>query len=297
MPEFHGVVPAIITPMRADGGEVDERAFRAVMEDNIRAGVHGFWTAGGTGESVLLTDDENHRIARAAVDQNQGRTNVIMHVGAQTTLRAARNAEQAARAGVDAICAVPPFFVRPGDGGIVDYYQTIAAAADLPLFVYNLPQSTGVEITPDLMRQLQDGIPQLVGLKHSALDMNDLYLFAKMGLRVFTGMGRMMLPALTIGAAGCVDGPPCLAPEVWVEIWDAYRAGDLARAEAAQARASAVMDILLDLGYLGALKAAVGERLGIDCGDPRQPNVSATPAQKAQAREAVRRLGLAKVSV
>ena len=295
MSEFHGVVPAIITPMNAVG-EVDERAFRAVMEDNIRAGVHGFWTAGGTGESVLLTDEENHRIARAAVDQNQGRTNIIMHVGAQTTLRAARNAEHAARAGVDAICAVPPFFVRPGDSGIVDYYRTVAAAADLPLFVYNLPQSTGVEITPDLMRQLRDSIPQLTGLKHSAPEMNDLYLFAKMGLRVFTGMGRMMLPAMTIGAAGCVDGPPCLAPELWVEIWDAYQAGDLARAEAAQAKASEVMDSLLDLGYLGALKAAVGERLGIDCGDPRPPNASAAPAQKADARKLVHRLGLAKAT-
>ncbi len=295
MSEFHGVVPAIITPMNADG-EVDERAFRAVMEDNIRAGVHGFWTAGGTGESVLLTDEENQRIARAAVDQNQGRTNIIMHVGAQTTLRAARNAEHAARSGVDAICAVPPFFVRPGDGGIIDYYRTVATAADLPLFVYNLPQSTGVEITPDLMRQLKDSIPQLTGLKHSAPDMNDLYLFAKMGLRVFTGMGRMMLPAMTVGAAGCVDGPPCLAPELWVEIWDAYQAGDLPRAEAAQAKASEVMDSLLDLGYLGALKAAVGERLGIDCGDPRPPNASAAPAQKADARKLVHRLGLAKAN-
>lgn len=295
MSKFHGVVPAIITPMNADG-EVDERAFRAVMEDNIRAGVHGFWTAGGTGESVLLTDEENHRIARAAVDQNQGRTNIIMHVGAQTTLRAARNAEYAARAGVDAICAVPPFFVRPGDGGIVDYYRTVATAADLPLFVYNLPQSTGVEITPDLMRQLEDDIPHLTGLKHSAPDMNDLYLFAKMGLRVFTGMGRMMLPAMTVGAAGCVDGPPCLAPELWVEIWNAYQAGDLARAEAAQAKASEVMDFLIELGYFGALKAAVGERLGIDCGDPRPPIASATPGQKMQAKEAVHRLGLAKAT-
>ena len=100
----------------------------------------------------------------------------------------------------------PPFFVRPGDGGIVDYYRTVAEAADLPLFVYNLPQATGVNITPDLMQQLQDNVPQLTGLKHSAPDMNDVYTFAKMGLRVFTGMGRMMLPALTVGAAGCVDG-------------------------------------------------------------------------------------------
>ena len=295
MPEFEGVVPAIITPMTADG-EVDEEAFRVVMEDNIQAGVHGFWTAGGTGESVLLTDDENCRIALAAADQNQGRTNVIMHVGAQTTARAARNAEHAASAGVEAICAVPPFFVHPGDEGVVDYYRTVAVAADLPLFVYNLPQSTGVEITPELMKRLQDEVPQLTGLKHSAYDLNNVYIFARMGLRVFTGMGRLMLPALTVGAAGCVDGPPCLAPELWVAIWEAYKARDLDRAEEAQARASEVEDMIIDLGYLGALTAAVGERLGIETGEPRPPTPSATPEQEALAREAVHRLGIAKVS-
>ena len=295
MPAFEGIVPAIITPM-TDDGQVDEEAFRVVMEDNIQAGVHGFWTAGGTGESVLLTDDENRRIARAAADQNQGRTNVIMHVGAQTTARAALNAEHAASAGVEAICAVPPFFVHPGDEGVADYYKTVAAAADLPLFAYNLPQSTGVELTPDLMKRLQDNVPQLTGLKHSGYDMNNVYLFAKMGLRVFTGMGRLMLPGLTVGAAGCVDGPPCLAPELWVAIWDAYKARDLDRAEEAQARASEVEDMVIDLGYLGALKAAVGERLGIATGEPRPPTPSATPEQEALAREAVHRLGIAKVA-
>ena len=63
-------------------------------------------------------------------------------------MRAARNAEHAARAGADAVCAVPPFFVRPGDGGIVDYYKTVAEAADLPLFVYNLPSGHGSEYYP-----------------------------------------------------------------------------------------------------------------------------------------------------
>ena len=294
VPEFEGIVPAIITPM-TDDGEVDEEAFRIVMEDNIQAGVHGFWTAGGTGESVLLTDEENRRIARMAADQNQGRTNVIMHVGAQTTLRAARNAEYAASVGVEAICAVPPFFVHPGDQGVADYYRTVGAAADLPLFAYNLPQSTGVELTPDLMKRLQDEVPQLTGLKHSGYDMNNVYLFARMGLRAFIGMGRLMLPALTVGAVGCVDGPPCLAPELWVAIWDAYQARDLDRAEEAQARASEVEDMVIDLGYLGVLKAAVGERLGIETGEPRLPTPPATPEQEAQAREAVHRLGIAKV--
>ena len=183
----------------------------------------------------------------------------------------------------------------PATGASSTTTRTVAEAADLPLFVYNLPQATGVNITPDLMQQLQDNVPQLTGLKHSAPDMNDVYTFARMGLRVFTGMGRMMLPALTVGAAGCVDGPPCLAPELWVAIWDAYNARDLDRAEEAQAKASEVMDFLIDLGYIGALKTAVGERLGIETGDPRPPNLGATPEQKTAAREAVHRLGLAKV--
>ncbi|NJN81105.1 MAG: hypothetical protein HC802_01665, partial [Caldilineaceae bacterium] len=80
MTEFRGLFPAIITPMTSDGA-LNEEAFRKVMEWNIQAGVHGFWVAGGTGESVLLDDDENRRIAEITVDQSAGRVRNIMHVG------------------------------------------------------------------------------------------------------------------------------------------------------------------------------------------------------------------------
>ena len=125
MAKFEGVIPAIITPMTGDG-RLNEEAFREVMEFNIRAGVHGFWIAGGTGESVLLDDDENMRISEIAADQGQGRVNNIMHVGAPTTKRAARMAEHAAASGVDAICCVPPFFYRPTDEALVEHYRVVA---------------------------------------------------------------------------------------------------------------------------------------------------------------------------
>ena len=79
MSRFRGIFPAIITPMTSDGG-LNEAAFREVMEFNIQAGVDGFWVAGGTGESILLTDEENRRIADISVDQNRGRIKNIMHV-------------------------------------------------------------------------------------------------------------------------------------------------------------------------------------------------------------------------
>ncbi|HCK14443.1 TPA: N-acetylneuraminate lyase, partial [Candidatus Poribacteria bacterium] len=130
--EFQGLFPAIITPMTADG-ELNEDAYRKVMEFNIRAGVDGFWVAGGTGESVLLDDEENCRVAGIVADQSQGRVKNIMHVGAPTTERSAKMAEHAAKVGVEAICCVPPFFYRRSDDEIVEHYRIVASAADLPL--------------------------------------------------------------------------------------------------------------------------------------------------------------------
>ena len=296
MADFEGILPAIATPMGTDGG-FNEAAFREVMEFNIQAGVHGFWVAGGTGESVLLDDDENMAIARAAADQNGGRVNNIMHVGAATTLRAARLAENAASAGVEAICCVPPFFYRQTDQNIVEHYKTVAAAADLPLFLYNLPQSTGVEITPELMAKIQDGVPQLKGLKHSSVNFTTVYNWVDMGLDCLIGSSALMLPALTIGATGCVDGPPNIAPEMWVEIWRAYQDGDIDRAEEAQRRAVRLVFLVREFGMHAVIKALLSYRLGIDVGDPRLPTKPLTPELRDVVIARAEAIGVGRVAV
>jgi dihydrodipicolinate synthase/N-acetylneuraminate lyase len=294
MTAFQGIFPAIITPMTAEG-KLNEQTFRQVMEFNIQAGVHGFWVAGGTGESVLLEDDENRRIAEIAADQAQGRIRNIMHVGAPTTLRAARLAEHAAKAGVEAICCVPPFFYRQSDEAVVEHYRVVAAAANLPFFVYNLPQSTNVEITPELMQKIQDRVPQLAGLKHSAPYMGYVRDFARMGLACLIGNCRLMLPALTIGATGCVDGPPNLAPERWVALWQAYQAGDLAAAQAAQAHASQVADLAPPFKFHATAKAVLSARLGVDCGEPRAPGQPLSAAEHERLLANMAQIGLGKV--
>ena len=296
MADFEGILPAIITPMDSDGN-LNEAAFREVMEFNIQAGVTGFWVAGGTGESVLLDDEENMRIADIAADQNRGRVNNIMHVGAATTKRAAALAEHAAEAGVEAICCVPPFFYGQTDVAIVQHYKAVAAAADVPLFVYNLPSSTGVEITPELMKKIQDGVPQLKGLKHSAMNQGNVRAFAEMGLDVLIGNSMLMLPAMINGATGCVDGPPNAAPEFWVEIWRAYQAGDIDAAKAAQSQGSKVTDIVREFGMHGVLKALLTERLGIDCGDPRLPTLPLTPQQREEVISRAAAIGVGRVAV
>ncbi len=296
MTEFRGIFPAIITPMTAEGA-LHEEAFRDVMEFNIQAGVHGFWVAGGTGESVLLDDEENMRIAEMAADQSGGRIANIMHVGATTTARAVTMAEHAARVGVEAICCVPPFFYKPSDAAIVEHYRIVAAATALPFFVYNLPQATGTEITLDLMQKIQEHVPQLVGLKHSAPLFSNVREFVKMGLTCFIGNGALMLPALTVGAQGCIDGPPNMAPEPWVELWNAYQDGDLPRAQAAQEQATEVTNLVRQFGLHSTTKVVLSERLGIDCGDPRPPGLPLTAAQRTQVLTRVAELGLTRVAV
>lgn len=291
MNKFRGIFPAIITPMTPEG-KLNEEAYRQVMEFNIQAGVHGFWVAGGTGESILLDDAENRRIAEIVADQSQGRIANIMHVGAPTTTRSARLAEHAAKAGVEAICCVPPFFYRQNDDALVEHYRVIAAAADLPFFVYNLPGATGVEITPDLMAKIQERVPQLTGLKHSAPYMAYVHNFVEMGLACLIGNSQLMLPALTIGASGCVDGPPNMAPERWVAIWQAYQAGNLAAAQQAQAQALEITRLVIASKFHATLKAVLSQRLGIDCGAPRPPGETLTSAERAALAAKVAALNL-----
>jgi len=216
--EFKGVYPALITPMDSDGN-LNESALRKVIEFNISAGVHGFWVAGGSGESILLDDEENCRIAQIVSEESGGRVKNIMHVGTPTTARSVKLAEHAAKSGIDAICCVPPFFYRQSDEAIVEYFRVVASASDLPFFVYNLPQATQVEITLDLMHKIQEKVPQLVGLKHSAPQIDPIRQFRDMGLCCMMGNSRLMLQSLLMGASGCIDGPPGVMPELFLDIW------------------------------------------------------------------------------
>jgi dihydrodipicolinate synthase/N-acetylneuraminate lyase len=294
--EFEGVVPALVTPMDSDG-ELDEKSLRKVIEFNVQSGVHGMWMAGGTGESILLTDEENGRIAQAAVDQVKGRAKIIMHVGAPTTTRAVKMATVAAHFGVDAICCVPPFFYPPGEDEVIDHFRQVAAAASLPFFAYNLPQCTGFTVTPEFVAKARERVPELIGLKHSSHNLYHLREFVRAGLTCFMGSGQMMLPAMTLGAAGCIDGPLCMAPELWLELWRAFHSGELERASKAQEHASRLTDLVWKHGNPRVEKAVLSWRLDIDCGDPRPPRLPFTEQQRSQVLAAVAQLGIRPVDL
>ena len=289
--EWKGVFPANPTPVHADG-RINEEALRAIFEDNLAHGVDGFWVAGSTGEGPVMSDQQRETTARIAGETISGRGLSIMHVGAVSTESAVKGAKAAKDSGNDAICCVPPFFFKGNDQMTIDHYKRVADAADgLPFFVYNLPQLTQVEFTPELMEKVVEQVPSVIGLKHSAFTFGNIRAFADMGLKCFSGNGAIPLPALTMGAVGTVDAPLSVAPWHYTELHGAWERGDLATAQRLQDGAAKIVDIVRMFGApAGVTKLILSERLGIDCGRPIPPVMDLTDEQRpivlAAAKEA-----------
>ena len=291
--EFKGVFPANPTPVKSDG-RINEKALEKIIQDNLAHGVDGFWIAGSTGEGPVMSEVQRETTARIAGETISGRGLSIMHVGAISSESAAKGAKAAQKYGCDAICCVPPFFFRGGDQMTIDHYKRVADASDgLPFFVYNLPQLTQVEITPDLMEKIVDAVPNVVGLKHSAMNFGDIRLFADMGLKCFSGNGTLPLPALTMGAVGTVDAPLSLAPWHYAELYDAWERGDIETAQRLQDGVLEIVNVVRMFGAPAAVtKLILTERLGIDCGRPIPPVTDLTDEQRLVVLAAARNAGL-----
>lgn len=293
--EFKGMFPAPPTPVTEDG-RVHEKALRALLDDNIAHGANGFWMAGTTGEGPILTDEQRDAVARISAEVCKGRVPVIMHVGAISTASAVRAARTARSAGCDAVCCLPPFFFPSSERSRIAHYQAVAdAAGDLPFFVYNLPQLTQVETVPALMEKFVRAIPTLKGLKHSAPNFADIRVFADMGLACFSGNGAFPLPALTMGAVGTIDAPLSLAPWHYAELYRAWQAGDLARAQALQEQVRRYNDLVwMFYAMADVCKVVLSERLGVDCGRSIPPVNRLSEGEKGEVLRAAEALGVTK---
>ena len=291
--EFKGVFPANPTPVHADG-RVNEEALRAIFEDNLSHGVGGFWVAGSTGEGPVMSEQQRETTARVAGETISGKGLSIMHVGAISTESAAKGAKAAKDSGCDAICCVPPFFFKGNDQMTIDHYKRVADSADgLPFFVYNLPQLTQVEFTPELMEKVVEAVPSVVGLKHSAFTFMNIRAFADMGLKCFSGNGAIPLPALTMGAVGTVDAPLSVAPWHYAEMYDAWESGDMETAQRLQDATKQIVDVVRMFGApAGVTKMILSERLGIDCGRPIPPVMNLTDEQRPIVMAAAKEVGL-----
>jgi dihydrodipicolinate synthase/N-acetylneuraminate lyase len=291
--EFKGVFPAPPTPVTEDG-RINEKALRALLDDNIAHGCGGFWLAGSTGEGPILNEEQRDAAAKISAEVCKGRALVIMQVGSMSTASAVKAARTSRMAGCAAVCCLPPLFFRTSERSIIDYYKAVAdAAGDLPFFVYNLPQLTQIEFFEPMMEKLQREIPTLKGLKHSAPDFTQIRKFADMGLTCFSGNGALPLPALTMGAVGTIDAPLTLAPWHYSELYTAWESGNQKLAQSLQAEVRKYVDLVWMYGApADVCKVVLSARLGVDCGRSIPPVNRLTDEQCKDVLRVAEKLGV-----
>jgi 4-hydroxy-tetrahydrodipicolinate synthase len=240
---------------------------------------------GTTGETALLTFEERQRIAEIVVHVAKGRIPVLVQTGAASTETTIALTRHAQKIGASAATVVTPWYFRYGDDALTQHYVRVAESVpDFPIYLYNIPQLTGNNLSPTVVHAIADRCPNVVGLKDSCGILAQIIDSA--GARggkfnVAIGSDGLLLSAAVAGIGAGISGNANAVPELFVEFYNAFWRGDLATAQAAQARIQRARRTLKDGGDLSLFKAVVTYR-GIPAGGVRAPLLNA-PKEMADA--------------
>jgi len=227
-----GSMPPIITPFK--GGDVDYDTYARLVEFQIREGSHGILVNGTTSEPAALTTEERNKLVDVAIGATKGRVPVVAATGSQSLWETVRLTEHAVKAGADALLIVTPYYTRPQQRGLVQYYLEVMRGIDTPWMIYHIPGRTAVSVTLDTVKELKDRSPNFVGMKHAVNDLDFVTeCLAAVGhdFRVFVGLEELSFPMMAIGACGLMNAVVNLRPGVLAEMCEAVWRGDLATAQ------------------------------------------------------------------
>jgi len=233
-----GVIPPIGTPV-TDQDRVDEAALRRLTRYLVSAGVHGLLANGTMGGFAFLTDEEQVRAVSIVVEEVNGAIPVMGGVGETSTSRAIQKVKRIAQEGVTHLSVLPPFYFLAAQEHHVAYFSEIAAAVDLPIFLYDNPFLTKNPIHPETVAELQQRIPSIVGIKESNQDMFNLQTLLRLtsgqeNFSVLTGSEFLIVVALQMGCSGFIGGLHNICPHMAVDLYTSYNSGNLQRAREIQ---------------------------------------------------------------
>ncbi|MFW5939107.1 MAG: 4-hydroxy-tetrahydrodipicolinate synthase [Halolamina sp.] len=211
---FGGVYPAMTTPFREDDS-IDYDRLAADAQRLEAAGVDGLVPVGSTGESATLTHDEHAAVVETVVDAVED-VPVVAGAGSNSTREAVSLAEDAERAGADAVLLISPYYNRPEAAGYLDHYRTIADAVDLPGIVYNVPSRTGRNVPVDVVAELAEH-SNIQGYKAASGDLgrvSDVIECTRdQEFAVLSGDDGLTLPICSLGGTGTISVVANVEPE------------------------------------------------------------------------------------
>ncbi len=292
---FTGAMTALITPFR--NGEVDEDALRALVEEQLAAGVHGLVPVATTGESATLTHEEHERVVRIVVKQVNKRVPVIAGTGSNNTREAVELTAAAKRDGADGALLIAPYYNKPTQEGLYRHFAKVADEVALPQIVYNIPGRTAVTIAPETLVRLS-AHPHIVGVKDATGSWdNASKVMAKIGEKIafYAGDDSMTLPLIAIGGKGVISAVANIVPGDMVKYTEAALKGDMETARALHWKLTPIIEAaFIETNPIPA-KTALG-MMGKCSDEVRLPLCEMTADNREKLRRALVDYGLVKES-
>ena len=264
---IQGSIVAIVTPMFEDGS-VDWKGLEKLVEWHIEQGTNSIVAVGTTGEASTLSMAEHTQVIKEVIRVANKRIPIIAGTGANSTHEAIELTKEAKELGADAALLVTPYYNKPTQEGLYQHYKAIAAAAGMPMILYNVPGRTGVDLDNETVIRLAD-IPQIIGIKDATGDVprGQALLEGLKGkdMTVYSGDDATAYQLITLGALGNISVTANVAPKEMSEVCAAAIAGDAERAEQLNAKVANLHNILFcesnpipvkwalhDMGLIGA---------------------------------------------
>lgn len=288
---FKGSYTALITPFK--GGKIDEKAFARFIEWQIEQGVHGLVPSGTTGESPTLNHNEHNQVISICVDIAKGRVPVMAGTGSNATHEAISMTQHAQKAGADAALIVVPYYNKPTPAGLYQHFKAIHDETDIPIFLYNVPGRTVVNMSDDLVAKLAE-LPRIVGIKDATGDLSrPKYLAAKAGRDFiqFSGEDDSAVVFNREGGQGVISVTANIAPKLVAQVQKATLDGDWEKAEEIQDKLMPLHAIMFCETSPGPVKYAAS-LLGHCSEEMRLPLVPPGDENKAKIKAVLESLGL-----
>ncbi|WP_334333095.1 4-hydroxy-tetrahydrodipicolinate synthase [Companilactobacillus sp. HBUAS59544] len=235
---FEGIITPIVTPFNRDDEEtINIEAMHKLVDHLISHGISGIFPMGSNGEFHVLDSKEKMYFAKEVIKYVDKRVPVYIGTGACSTKEAVKLSKEAEKLGADALSVITPYFIKPSEDELVEYYTKIANSVNIPIILYNIPKNTGVNISKEVLKRLSK-ISNIQGIKDSSGDLNNLrdYIEVTKGtnVHVLVGSDSKILKGLSMGASGAIAGTSNLITDTLVELYKEYEQGNVKRAEQLQ---------------------------------------------------------------
>ena len=291
---FRGSIPALVTPF-TDESKVDEASFASHVDWQITEGSAGLVPVGTTGESPTLSHAEHKRVVELCIEAARKRVPVMAGAGSNNTREAIELAQHAEKVGADAILVVTPYYNKPTQKGLFAHFSAVAQSVKLPIYIYNIPGRSVVDMSPETMGALAKAHGNIVGVKDATGKVervSEQRMTCGSDFKQLSGEDATALGFNAHGGIGCISVTANVAPRLCAEFQAATLSGNFAKALDYQDRLMPLHKaVFLEPGVCGAKYGLW--KLGRMSRNVRSPLVSSLePSSEAAMDAALRHAGL-----